>query len=196
MAYDSNRSIAIILRTKRPLLAVTRHRSALSRQKATAACRMGPPMIRYEYRIEGTARFEHAQIGIEDEKRFGDRIDDRLRKQIGLFEGSAPEVSLALRSVRHKDVEIVECHPRPSCCRRRRDRPPVTGRLQMRSGDTCAYHSIAALPMRAWWRCRQQETRCRSAERMFASRCAVLWRAAMQANRGLPAVNPEAIRFP
>ena len=47
MACDSNRSIAIILGAKRSLLAVARHRPALSRQKATAACRLGPPMIRY-----------------------------------------------------------------------------------------------------------------------------------------------------
>lgn len=47
MACDSNRSIAIISRVKRPLLALARHRPALSRQKATAACRRGPPMIRY-----------------------------------------------------------------------------------------------------------------------------------------------------
>lgn len=47
MAYDSNRSIAIILGAKRPLLALARHRSGLSRREATAACRLGPPIIRY-----------------------------------------------------------------------------------------------------------------------------------------------------
>lgn len=47
MACDSHRSIAIILRAKRPLLALARHRSTFSRQKATAACRLGPPIIRY-----------------------------------------------------------------------------------------------------------------------------------------------------
>lgn len=47
MACDSNRSIVIISRAIRPLLALARHRPALSGQKATAACRLGPPMIRY-----------------------------------------------------------------------------------------------------------------------------------------------------
>ena len=47
MAYDSNRSIAIILRAMRPLLALARHRSTFSRQKAAAACRLWPPIIRY-----------------------------------------------------------------------------------------------------------------------------------------------------
>lgn len=51
MAYDSNRSIAIILRAKRPLLALARHRPAFSRQKATAACCLGPPTIPYGCRL-------------------------------------------------------------------------------------------------------------------------------------------------
>ena len=51
MAYDSNRSIAIILRAERPLLALARHRLALSRQKATAACCLRPPMIPYGSRL-------------------------------------------------------------------------------------------------------------------------------------------------
>lgn len=51
MTYDSNRSIAIIAQAKRPLLALARHRPALSRQTATAACRLGLPMIRYGCRL-------------------------------------------------------------------------------------------------------------------------------------------------
>ena len=51
MTCDSNRSIAIISRAKRRLLALARHRPALSRQKATAACRLGQPMIPYGCRL-------------------------------------------------------------------------------------------------------------------------------------------------
>ena len=51
MVCDSNRSIAINARAKRPLLALARHRPALSGQKATAACRRGQPMITYGCRL-------------------------------------------------------------------------------------------------------------------------------------------------
>lgn len=51
MTCDSNRSIAIISRAKRPLFALARHRPALSWQKATAARRLGRPMIPYGCRL-------------------------------------------------------------------------------------------------------------------------------------------------
>lgn len=51
MACDSNRSIAIISRAKRPSLALARYRPALSRQKVTAACRLERPMIPYGCRL-------------------------------------------------------------------------------------------------------------------------------------------------
>ena len=47
---------------------------------------LGLRRIDLEDFVEGPACLEHAQIGIEYQKRFGDRVDDRLREQVCLFE--------------------------------------------------------------------------------------------------------------